>query len=599
MAREASSDDLFTLVTTYLGGLQPGVRVPSARELAAHFGVGRMRMHLVMKQLIGAGLVRKEGYRLTRAKAEVPTAERITLFTSEPDHVAPAVATARAFGVDLKVVCQSEPSSLRRELLQLKPGSTGGILSWYHRGLDILSELDRQRVPVVACGHAWIGHSFVTGEASWLFEVAIGHLVKLGHREIALWRWNAENLPRFQLSDLDREFLRACERAGLEASPSRVKPMVTKRDLSRAWATFLREQPRPTALVCMELQMVQAILDLAHRNKVAVPEDLSILSLREKPEAARFEPPVTTVDTNDAMVTQIGMNLLLQKMRRMSLRPFHQGVRCDPTLTLRQSTEVVSLPSSVVPSRAADSGEWWSKWSNDREARLAQAAEVNAQGFPDVDGPSCRSVDLGRYVNRSFGPRSAWFGDQPLRHFAQGDHVIHGIPFAVARGANPRLAAVMLRSSKAKATGGVPLPVEVTIPLSGRARSLFFLHAAAWTVVHEPIALYEISWKGGRRESLPVLPYSSGSSDAFPEKARREAAIVQDWHPSFPRFQNDRVRPWLVLGNGDPLIYERTLYVFRWLNPHPEWPLESFSMQALAPQTRASVALLGLTVEAI
>jgi DNA-binding LacI/PurR family transcriptional regulator len=61
-----------------------------------------------------------------------------------------------------------------------------------------------------------------------------------------------------------------------------------------AWALLSRE-PRPTAILAMLDQLAFGIVEAATEMGLSVPEDLSVVGFDDVPEAARSNPPLTTV----------------------------------------------------------------------------------------------------------------------------------------------------------------------------------------------------------------------------------------------------------------------------------------------------------------
>ncbi len=93
------------------------------------------------------------------------------------------------------------------------------------------------------------------------------------------------------------------------------------------------------------------------------------------------------------------------------------------------------------------------------------------------------------------------------------------------------------------------------------------------------------------------MSYTQGPPKKRLERTWRDESSVQDWHPVYPVFKSSRVLPWLVAEKDDPLLYERYLYTCRWVNPHPKKTLECICLRSLLPDTRATLAVLAITLE--
>lgn len=80
-------------------------------------------------------------------------------------------------------------------------------------------------------------------------------------------------------------------------------------------------------------------------------------------------------------------------------------------------------------------------------------------------------------------------------------------------------------------------------------------------------------------------------------EARQGISLVQDWHPSAPQFSSAKVLPHVVTEKGDPTEL-RTLPVSRPpREPLRRKKLRAIRLRSLKPEARATLALLGITVE--
>ncbi len=589
-----AEDRLISLVLERIRASKPGARLPSARHFADEAGVSRARMNAAVEHLIGSGALRREGLRLFAGVQRKDESFTIHIFSSEERHLEPARAVVEALGGQGIVHAAPESGGLRRALLEADQTNPDGILMWYPRNLDILEDYEAKGVATVLCGDTWPGHNYVSGDNARIAGLAVHHLAALGHREIALVIRQTRSLFENLVESHESAYRAACTAEGLGDCASRIEVVETDRETRDAWSRLLESANRPTAIVCSDILVARQFTEVARESGVRVPAEVSLLSLMERAEASQCEPPLTTVGMNESMMSRLAAFLLCEEIR---LRRNHtasqrrQAVACEPALTIRGST---APPASGV----AQAPPPPRRWPDDKKERLKLAAAMNRRRHAGIGpGTSFRPLDLGPHVNRGLTPRSAWLGDQPLRHFEPGNHQIHGVPFLVARGAEKRHSVIVLRSAKARTTGSEPLPLVVTIPVGGTARSIFLLHAAGWTVRHEAFARYEFQYADGCEERLDVVSYTQGPPKQRLERRWREASSVQDWHPGYPVFDSSCVLPWLISEKGDPLLYERYLYTCRWVNPHPEKTLECIRLRSLLPDTRATLAVLAITLE--
>jgi DNA-binding LacI/PurR family transcriptional regulator len=58
---------------------------------------------------------------------------------------------------------------------------------------------------------------------------------------------------------------------------------------------LLRQEPRPTAVLCFSDAIAQAVVHAAEDAGLRVPEDVSVVGFDDSPAAARLRPALTTV----------------------------------------------------------------------------------------------------------------------------------------------------------------------------------------------------------------------------------------------------------------------------------------------------------------
>lgn len=587
--------DLIDTVLKRTRSSKPGARVPSARQLAEQFGVSRAQMNAVIERLLGAGALRREGRRLFAGVEQTGESFTVHIFSSEEKHLEPARAVVESMGGTGVVHFSAETSGLRKPLLDdVAPSASTGLLMWYPRHLDLLEKYEHEGMAVVLCGDRWPGHSYVTGNRAWNVQTAVDHLVALGHLEIAFVIRETRSLFQNLVEDFSSAYRAACVGKPIAHRASNISVVETEREMSAYWQHWLESSAPPSALICSDPALAKKLMELAAESGIRIPDELSLIAVADNKITLQCDPPLTTVDIDERTMSAMGAFLLCRELKQRQGNPRlrqRQAIECEPLLTVRGSTVAPRKPA------ASDRREKpASRWSDDEVSRREQAAEINRRTYPGIEeGARFEALDLTPLVNRGFTPRSAWLGDQPLRHFTAGPQTIHGVPFVVARGAERRNSAIVLCSGKVHRSGDHELPSMVEVPVGGRAKSLFILHAAGWIARHEAFARYEFCFADGREEHMDVIPYGQGPEKNRQAKRWCEESTVQDWHPSNPQFTNTRVLPFLVTKNGDPLLYERYLYTCLWVNPHPQTLLKAIRIRSILPDSRATLAVLAIT----
>jgi DNA-binding LacI/PurR family transcriptional regulator len=154
---------------------------------------------------------------------------------------------------------------------------------------------------------------------------AARHLVDLGHRRFAIMsflrefeppRWHAPGRPRAPEAagmQIDQDKLAGYAEvlAGIGIATIDV-PMVQAHPWDGDAARLLLEMaPEATAILSMSAMQGIAVIEEARRRGRVVPRDLSVAAYNDIPDAARADPPLTTIDTLLAEKGRIAARMLL------------------------------------------------------------------------------------------------------------------------------------------------------------------------------------------------------------------------------------------------------------------------------------------------
>ena len=142
-------------------------------------------------------------------------------------------------------------------------------------------------------------------------EIA-GHLIGLGHERLAVISFELSPEAEGGLVDERRRmeatylpsrgrlegYAAAVEAAGMSWDDVPVYECLENvpqggREAARV---LLAARPRPTALICLSDQLALGVLEWAREAGIAVPRELSVVGFDDVPEAARSEPPLTTIN---------------------------------------------------------------------------------------------------------------------------------------------------------------------------------------------------------------------------------------------------------------------------------------------------------------
>lgn len=199
-----------------------------------------------------------------------------------------------------------------------------------------LVELASQGLPFVLVNRRvpHMGPSVTVDDARGT-ELAVSHLLSLGHRRIA-------HIAGPRDADTARRRL-AGFRAGLRAGGIRVPagyvveaPYEEEGGL-QAMERLLRLEPRPTAVVVWSLAAAIGGLAAANRRGVRIPGEISVVGFHDAPIAAYLHPPLTTVRMPLREMAERSVERLL---RLVDGRPVKSVVvQTAPVLVERASTQ--------------------------------------------------------------------------------------------------------------------------------------------------------------------------------------------------------------------------------------------------------------------
>jgi hypothetical protein len=196
----------------------------------------------------------------------------------------------------------------------------------------------------------------------------------------------------------------------------------------------------------------------------------------------------------------------------------------------------------------------------------AQAAFVAATLFSGLTAPAAdtgfQTLDLKPIVNMDWRDevwgdgKGGWTdqGDNDLRQVQVGRRILLGIPFELIDPRGNQGKAVLTLGSKKFPAG----PSTATAKFHSKARSLYFLHAAAWSTGH--MGNYVVHYADGTTVEIPIRDKEEIMNWWYPTHGAKYRAAIH-----VPNAQTDDVG----------------LVVFGWDNPHPEKVIRSIEFRSL------------------
>jgi DNA-binding LacI/PurR family transcriptional regulator len=179
----------------------------------------------------------------------------------------------------------NDPDRERASFEALRAGPVDGFLFF------TVEPPERSGEHVVAIEVSPPGMSFVRLDTERGTDLAVGHLLELGHRRIG-----------HLASDIDAEtfqirrerILAMLGAAGLEPGPHAAAPF--RFDAAGRAALALLDAPEPpTAVYCDDDILAGGIYLAARERGLRIPDDISVVGFDDLPFARVFEPPLTTI----------------------------------------------------------------------------------------------------------------------------------------------------------------------------------------------------------------------------------------------------------------------------------------------------------------
>ena len=244
---------------------------------------------------------------------------------------------AKAVGYDLIFSNVSDPSynQMRKALDSLIGRQVDGILSIASVDGTTYDELVKlcHDIPIVQ-----IDPEMGLNVPSVMFDQRFGshlvteHLIKLGHRRISEI---SGPLHWFGAMARHQQWQETLSSSGLTP----VSSVEGDWTAQGGYKALLRLRPLDsdfTALVIGNDQMALGAIHALQEHNLHVPADVSVVGFDDIPEAAYFEPPLTTIQQNFSQLGEIGVRYLLHRIQHPDETPKQQII--FPRLVVRSST---------------------------------------------------------------------------------------------------------------------------------------------------------------------------------------------------------------------------------------------------------------------
>lgn len=214
----------------------------------------------------------------------------------------------------------AEGFSIAFEHLQPGEGPRGGAVLAGAVLIPPLTEDPALIASLIAAGTPFVrlSHTLAEGEAGHVTmddkaaaEEMMGHLIGLGHRRIGFIAGPATH-PQSHLREAG--YRASLEGAGLPADESLILRGSFDYESGLKAASDLLSQPAPpTAIFASNDDMAAAVLAVAFRSGLRVPEQLSVAGFDDTPLASVVYPALTTISQPSREMASVAVGMLLEK----------------------------------------------------------------------------------------------------------------------------------------------------------------------------------------------------------------------------------------------------------------------------------------------
>ena len=218
-----------------------------------------------------------------------------------------------------------------------------GFLLIQAPGADLARVLEAQNVPfVILDGKAAPGELNVIVDECRAAELAVEHLIGLGHRRIANLTTlssepNPNSPPAHRRVEFPRGYLRAMAQAGLPAKPGWDRPIGG--DISEDLEVLWQQPQPPTALLIYDDTVAGRTIKALSKRGLNVPRDVSVVALHDIGYAGidwLGSPSITCKKNMQEEMASVAVQKLLQVVEKPDT--VQDSVTLKPELVIRESS---------------------------------------------------------------------------------------------------------------------------------------------------------------------------------------------------------------------------------------------------------------------
>lgn len=330
---------------TQIPGFEFGQHFYTLNEICSKYNVSNITARRVLNELHNNGLVKKVQKRGTvvnvsaqplKIRLVIPDEISIDKFLS--NHVASKIV--RNLSLEAKKLRMDFDIASERFLKLLSPQNNHKV------GILILCDSADYNLSLIKENNLAFVVLHPVKEKEEVIQVRVDkkagsylgtrYLHKKGHRKIGLICGQVTSPWFVSIFGGYQQALKEAELKFNQALVRETSGLDPKED-SRALQELLALPQPPSAVFVGNDHRALHILNFCHKNKINVPEDLSLVSYDNISETLFSDPPLTTIDPHLDRVSVEGLHLLLKVMT--GAKKYHRQVVIKPELVIRDSVK--------------------------------------------------------------------------------------------------------------------------------------------------------------------------------------------------------------------------------------------------------------------
>lgn len=343
------------------GEFKVGQRLPAERELATRFGISHMTARRAITDMVEHELLERRpgsGIYVRPQSQEKLLTHTLNLLCRPADggpkniflRLGLQYAQSRGWRTRITSLYHGYERSIMRAI---RSGEPTLILadnpeSWS----SLLPAMQESDGKAIVIGHCFdeLGIPSVVADDRRAIRLAVEHLKKVGHRNIALF----SNNPHTQIDRVQIETWRSCFRKGEAHVPDRVldarlivggiKPFQCQiRESYRVIRAYLqRPNADATAIICLDAHMALGAVAACRDEKRNVPHGMSIVNSGDDATLQFAQTPITVIDIRLDQHTKFAIEMLEAAMRG-ELAPNDRLRLVQPRLIQRESVAAPNI----------------------------------------------------------------------------------------------------------------------------------------------------------------------------------------------------------------------------------------------------------------